>query len=246
MPRRPRAMRFFRDGLPGEDQRVQLRRHLPPARKALAGLPVAIPIKPMRIAGLVAFKEALCFGLRIEIIAIPVACVGLGRSRGAVPPLPRRNRIGLRPQTAASVSGLPLQASVFGLVRGILLVVPSNPSLDEQRPEVPTADFNPGHGTAISPDVLNGDSHVLSSDYAPSGPRGGPAIGLGGFGRVDPVETDRHLSANRTANSKSVPVGDLYDAARERLPGFYGRISLGLPVGAIGTCDEKRGQERGS
>jgi hypothetical protein len=241
MPRRPRATRFFRDGLPGEDQRVQLRRHLPPARKALAGLPVAIRIKPMRIAGLVAFKEALCFGLRVEITAIPVACGGLRGSRGPVPPLPRRNRIGARPQAATSVSGLPLQASVFGLVRGILLVVPSKSALDEQRPEVPAADFNPGHGTAISPDVLNGDSHVLSSDDAPSGPRGGLAVGLGGFGRVDPVETDRHLPANRTANPKRVPVGDLYDVARERLPGFYGGVFLGLPAGrSCGEGEKKR------
>nr|WP_279304722.1 hypothetical protein [Salinibacter ruber] len=142
----------------------------------------------------------------------------------------------MRPQTAASVSGLPLQASVFGLIRGILLVVPSKSALDEQCPEVPTADFNPSDGTTISPDVLNGDSHVLSTYQAPSGPLGGPAIRLGGFGRVDPVETDRHLSTNRTANSKSVPVGDLYDAACERLPGFYGRISSGLPAG--GSCGE--------
>lgn len=108
MPRRPRATRFFREGLPGEDQRVQLRRHLPPARKALAGLPVAIPIKPMRIAGLMAFKEALCFGLRIEIPTIPVACGGLRWPRSAVPPLPRRNRIGLRPQASVGISGLTL------------------------------------------------------------------------------------------------------------------------------------------
>lgn len=94
MPRRPRTTRFFHDDLPGGGQRVQLRRHLPPAWKALASLPVAIPIKPMRIAGLVAFKEALRFGLRVEITAIPVACGGLRWPRSAVPPLPRRNRIG--------------------------------------------------------------------------------------------------------------------------------------------------------
>jgi len=66
-------------------------------------------------------------------------------------------------------------------------------------------------------------------------------MGLGGFGCVDSVEADDYLPSGGAANAKGIPAGDLYDAARECLPGFYGHVFLGLPAGrSCGEGEKKR------
>jgi hypothetical protein len=55
------------------------------------------------------------------------------------------------------------------------------------------------------------------------------------------MKANGYLSSERAADAKRVPVGDLYDAARERLPGFYGGVFLGLPAGrSCGEGEKKR------
>ncbi len=247
MPRRPRVTRFFRDGLPGEDQRVQLRWHLPPAWKALAGLTITVAIKPVRIAGLMTLKEALRFRLVVEITAIPVLNARLAWPRGAVSPLPRWNRIGARPQAATLVSGLPLQASILGFVRGVLLVVPPVAVSDEHPAQVAALNLDTGHSAAVAADVFHLYADVLSTDVLPRGLRGGPAARLRRFRRVDAVEADGYLSSSGAANAKGIPVGNLYDPSCEGLAGLYGSVSsLGLCSGEGGDSDkEKRGQKSG-
>jgi hypothetical protein len=218
-----------------------------PARKALASLPVSISVQVMRVARLVALEKPLGFRLGVEVRAVTVLNARLAWPRGAVSPLPRGHWTGLRPKSPTGAPGLFLQAGVFSLVRGVLPVVPRQAVSNEQGSEVPATGFNACYSAAVAADLFDGDPDVFSADVSPSGPRGGPAIGLGGFGRVDSVETDRNLPANRPTHVVSVPVGDLYDPAREGLAGFYGSVSLpGLCRVWGGDSDkEKRGQKSG-
>ncbi|MCS4184707.1 hypothetical protein GGP43_002763 [Salinibacter ruber] len=104
-----------------------------------------------------------------------------------------------------------------------------------------------GHSAAVSADVFHLHADVLSTDVLPRGLRSGPAARLRRLRRVDAVEANGYLSSSGAANAKGIPVGDLYDAARERLPGLYRSVSsLGLCSGEGGDSDkEKRGQKSG-
>jgi hypothetical protein len=112
--------------------------------------------------------------------------------------------------------------------------------LEEQRPEIPEADFNLGDSAALSPDVLDNHPYILFSSDALCGPRGGPAVGLRGLRRVDPVEADRDLPTNRPADPKSISVGHLYASACEGLARLYGSISSRLSAGRSYAEDEKK------
>jgi hypothetical protein len=115
-------------------------------------------------------------------------------------------------------------------------MVPSQSALEEQRPEVSAADFNPGHGAPVSADVFDGDPHVLSSSDAPCGPRGGFAIGLGRLQSIDPVEANRNLSSSRAAHIVCVAIGYLQEASRECLA----RVDLDLGRGRGGGPEEEK------
>jgi hypothetical protein len=83
-------------------------------------------------------------------------------------------------------------------------------------------------------------THTIISSNALRGPRGGPAVGLRGLRRVDPVEADRDLPTNRPTDPKSISVGHLYDSVCEDLARLYGSISSRLPAGRNYAEDEKK------
>ncbi|MCS3616715.1 hypothetical protein GGP54_003185 [Salinibacter ruber] len=108
-------------------------------------------------------------------------------------------------------------------------------------------DLDAGHSAAVSANLFDGNPDVLSADVAPCGPCGGPAIGLGRFGRVDAMKANGYLSSERAADIVGVPVCDLYDPSCEGLARLYGSVSsLGLCRVWGGDSDkEKRGQKSG-
>ena len=68
--------------------------------------------------------------------------------------------------------------------------------MNEQRPEVLSANFNPERARIGRFPRHDGDPNALLPDGATRGPRGSLAIRLRRLGRVDSVEAGRDLPSN--------------------------------------------------
>ncbi|MCS3685442.1 hypothetical protein GGP62_003085 [Salinibacter ruber] len=119
--------------------------------------------------------------------------------------------------------------------------MPSKSALDEQGSEVPATGFNACYSAAVAADLFDGNPDVFSANVAPCGPCGGPAIGLGRFGRVYAMKANGYLSSERAADIVGVPVCDLQDSSCEGLTRLYEDVFLGLPAGrSCGEGEKKR------
>jgi hypothetical protein len=121
--------------------------------------------------------------------------------------------------------------------------VPRQPAANEHDPKVAAPDLDTGNGPAVPADLFDGHADALSTYQAPGGAGGGPAVGLGGFGSIDAVQSHHGSPPRARAELDRVPVSHVRHETGERLS--WGRPILPVGTGHAGE-EQSTGEESGN